>query len=452
MKRIAEEHLLQWFSKKNRQPLIIRGARQVGKSTLVKLFCESQKLQLIEVNLEKTKLLSTRNDSFSIQELLDEIQLKTKKTINNETILFLDEIQESPALLKFLRYFYEERPDLAVIAAGSLLEIALKKNSFSFPVGRVEFYYLGPMSFTEFLWATDNQFLNQKIENLDFSLPVIKEAKAALKNYYYVGGMPRAVKTFVEEKSLVPVREIQSQILQTYVADFPKYNARIQIERIDRVFNSTINHLGKKIIYQKLDPGSQARDTRRIIDLLIDAKVLLPCYHSESNSIPLAGESDDTIFKLYFLDVGLVNAMMRLDLEAIDQEMNTNFNSKGMIAEQFIAQHLAYLGNHSLGPKLYYWLKDKGSQKGEIDFIVQEKNNIYPLEVKAAEAGHLKSLFYFCQAKKKEIGLKVSLDNFSINMKSHIIGEQKVNVKLISIPQYAIEQLFKILQTIAKTK
>ena len=272
MKRIAELHLSHWFTKKTRQPLIIRGARQVGKSTLVRLFCESQKLQLIEINLEKTKLLSVATDDFDIQKVLDEIQLKTKKRIDEKTIIFLDEIQESPQLLKSLRYFYEERPELAVISAGSLLELALKKESISFPVGRVEFYHLGPMTFTEFLWATNNHFLQEKLESLDFSPAVTALAKAQLQNYYYVGGMPKAVKTFVEEKSLVSVRDIQNQILQTYVADFPKYNSRIQVERIDRVFNSTITQLGKKIIYQKIDPGSQARDTRRILDLLIDAR------------------------------------------------------------------------------------------------------------------------------------------------------------------------------------
>jgi predicted AAA+ superfamily ATPase len=441
MKRIAESHLTDWFKKKNRQPLIIRGARQVGKSTLVRLFCESQKLKLLEINLEKTKLISASADEIDIQKILDEIQLKTRKRIDTSTIIFFDEIQESPALLKSLRYFYEERPELAVIAAGSLLELALKKENISFPVGRVEFYHLGPMSFTEFLWATDNNFLHEKLEELDFSQSLVDYAKAQLKNYYYVGGMPRAVKTFVEEKSLVTVREIQTQILQTYIADFPKYNSRIQVDRIERVFNSTITQLGKKIIYQKIDPGSKARDTRRILDLLIDARVLLPCRHSESNSTPLAGEVDESIQKIYFLDVGLVNAMMRLDLEIIDQEMKNNFNTKGMIAEQFVAQHLAYLNNQYRGPELYYWLRDKGSQKGEIDFIIQKDSQIIPIEVKAAEAGHLKSLFYFSKEKKKNIGVKVSLDNYSKKISTHKINNEKIEITLVSVPQYAIELL-----------
>ena len=299
MKRRAEQDLFEWFHRSSRMPLIIRGARQVGKSTLVKLFCESQKLELIEINLEKEKLKSANAESFSIQNILDEIQFKTKKILNSRSVIFLDEIQEQPKLLSSLRYFYEERPDVAVIAAGSLLEIALKSENFSFPVGRIEFYHLGPMTFTEYLWATNNQFLSEKIGNLDFSPGVHESAKEELRKFYYIGGMPKAVKTYVEEKSLISVRRIQDQILQTYIADFPKYNARIQTERIQRVFSSTILQLGKKIIYQRIDPNAQARDTRRIIELLIDARVLLPSYHSDGNSVPLMGESDSSIQKLY---------------------------------------------------------------------------------------------------------------------------------------------------------
>lgn len=169
--------------------------------------------------------------------------------------------------------------------------------------------------------------------------------------------------------------------------------------------------------------------------------MLLTCRHSESNSIPLAGEVDESIQKLYFLDIGLVNAMMRLDLEIIDQEMKNNFNTKGMLAEQFVAQHLAYLNNHSIGPELFYWLRDKGSQKGEIDFIFQNKNQIIPIEVKAAKAGHLKSLFYFSKEKKKKLAIKISLESYREKKSGHIIDDKNIEIKLFSIPQYAIEQL-----------
>jgi uncharacterized protein len=220
MKRQAEQDLLKWFHRKDRSPLIIRGARQVGKSTLVKIFCESNHLDLIEINLEKEKIKSAEAQSFSLQNILDEIQFKTKKVIGPKTVIFLDEIQEQPKLLSALRYFYEERIEIAVIAAGSLLEIALKSENFSFPVGRVEFYHLGPMNFTEFLWATNNELLAQKIANLDFTPGVHEMAREELCKFYYIGGMPKAIKSFVDESSLIPVRRIQEQILQAYAGRF----------------------------------------------------------------------------------------------------------------------------------------------------------------------------------------------------------------------------------------
>jgi predicted AAA+ superfamily ATPase len=444
MRRIAEKYLQNWFNSKTRMPLILRGARQVGKSTLVKIFCESNNLDLIEINLEREKLKSPDSERLSIQNILDEIQFKTRKTLSNKSIVFLDEIQEQPKLLSALRYFYEERLDIAVIAAGSLLEIALKTENFSFPVGRIEFYHLGPMTFTEYLWATNNKLLADKIAKLDFSPGVHELAKEELRKFYYIGGMPNAIKTYVENKSLVSVRKIQEQILQTYIADFPKYNARIQVERIQRVFASVIQQLGKKIIYQRIDANAQARDTRRIIELLIDARVLLPCLHSDGNSLPLLGEADSSIQKLYFLDVGLMNSLMRLDLETIDLEFENNFNTKGVVPEQFVAQHLAYISGNSRPPELFYWLKDKGSQKGEIDFLLQDKNEIIPVEVKATKGGHLKSLFYFVKEKKKTKTIKISLDEFSTEKIQHKIENSVIEATLTNLPLYAVESVLKV--------
>lgn len=441
MERHAEGHLWAWFNKKDRRPLIIRGARQVGKSTLVKLFAQRNKLEILEINLEKTRLASVAQENFDIQALLDEVQLKSKKKISEKTIIFFDEIQESPPLLKFLRYFYEEKPEIAVIAAGSLLEIALKKEDFSFPVGRVEFFHLGPMTFSEFLRATNNDFLLSKIMSKDFSEAFVNEAKQQLKLYYYIGGMPKAVSTYVSENSIKSVRDIQEQILQAYIADFPKYNSRIDVSRVEKVFYSVINQIGKKIIYQKLDEGRNSRDIKKALELLIDARVILKCNHSNANSVPLMGEMDDSIFKIYFLDVGLVNAIMRLDFDNIDHEMKNNFNTKGMIAEQFVAQHLAYLHNETRGPELFYWLRDKGSQKGEIDFLIQRGDQIFPIEVKSSSAGHLKSLFYFVKEKRKKKAVKVSLDDYSIESISHMIDGDKIEVELESLPQFAIETI-----------
>lgn len=435
MKRKALKDLKKWLISSNRKPLILRGARQVGKSTLVSLFAEQESLDLLEVNLEIEKLRSVSKDHFELQSLLDEIQLKKKNKITENTLIFFDEIQESPKLLKLLRYFYEQRPDLKVIAAGSLLEVALHSDNFSFPVGRVEFYHLGPMSFQEYLWATGQDFLDEKLSRFEFSEEVHEAGIEALKNYYYVGGMPAVVKQFVESQSLVEMRELQDQIIQTYQLDFPKYNKRLNVDRISRVFHSLALAAGQKIIYSKLDNESTSRDIKKVVELLCDSKVILPCVHSDGNQVPLKGESDYKIFKTYFLDIGLLNSILRLDLNTIDLEFKNNFNTKGVLAEQFVAQHINYFQGAKLEPFLSYHLKDKGSQKAEVDFLIEDQNKIYPLEVKAASSGHLKSLKYFCESKKSDLCFKLSLEKFSVQ--KNFVGKSR----LISLPLYAVDYL-----------
>jgi len=446
MRRVAEEHLTKWFASRDRKPLILRGARQVGKSTLVRLWCAAQGLELIEFNLEKEKIISLKGETLKLNHVLDEIQLKKNKKINERTLIFFDEIQEQPALLSFLRYFYEERPEIAVISAGSLLEIALKDEDFSFPVGRVEFYHLGPMSFKEFLWANDQSLLVDEIKKLEFGKSVELLAKESFRNFLYVGGMPKAVATFVRERSLVPVREIQEQILQTYMADFPKYNSKIKYDRIQRIFNSCIQQLGKKTIYKRFDSDSQSRDVKRVIELLIDARVLIPCYHSDGNSVPLKGEMDDAIYKLYFIDVGLMNCMLRIDDETIDSEMKNKFNTKGIMAEQFVAQHLNQVSGGSMQPELFYWLRDKGSQKGEIDFLIEKSQNIVPIEVKSVGSGHLKSLFYFSKEKKSKVAIRLSLMPYVVEKIKHMIDGETIYVQLVNLPIFAAQWCLEVLK------
>lgn len=444
MKRLALDHLKKWYQRSSRMPLVLRGARQVGKSTLVRLFAEQEKLDLIEINLERHKIKSADKESLNIQEIIDEIQLRTKKHITHQSLIFIDEIQEQPKLLMALRFFFEDRPDLAIVSAGSLLEIVLRDKNFSFPVGRVEFMHLGPMTFTEFLWATGNQILAEKIKRRDFSESVRSLATEEFRKFLYIGGMPQAVKTYVEEKSLVGVRHIQEQILQTYEADFPKYNDRIQLSRIQRIFLNSVVQLGKKVVYKRFDSESQSRDIRRILELLIDARVILPCLHTEGNSVPLAGESDESVFKIYFLDVGLMNCLLRLDLDFIDSEFKNNFNTKGVMAEQFVAQHLAYLEHPSLQPKLFYWLRDRGVQKSEVDFLIESKQQVIPVEVKATAAGHLKSLFSFINERNKKTAVRLSLAPYSVENISHKIHGKVVSGSLLSLPLWAVESIKEI--------
>jgi len=394
--------------------LIIRGARQVGKSTLVKLFCENESLDIIELNFEIEKLVSINKEEIELQEIIDEIQ-------------------ESPKLLKYLRYFYEKAPQLKVIAAGSLLEIALKTEDFSFPVGRVEFYHLGPMTFQEFLWATGDELLEDKISKLELSDAVHTAALKALRAYFYVGGMPEVIKKYVETNSIVDVRELQSQLLQSYQADFPKYNKRINSSRIERVFASLAYTVGEKIIYSKVDNDSTSRDTKRVVELLIDARVVLPCYHTSGNSSPLRGEIDERIFKTYYLDIGLLGAMLNIDYNTIDMEFSNNFNFKGKLAEQFVAQHLAYVNGPTNTPSIFYYLRDKSAQRAEVDFLIEMNTAVLPIEVKASKSGHLKSLQLFCKDKQTKTAIKTSLNAYE---KIEKFGDGRTT--LYSLPLYAM--------------
>lgn len=441
MKRLALSNLKTWFNDHNSKPLIIRGARQVGKSTLVRLFSEDVGLDLIELNLEIEKLSSVEDHNFDLNKLLDEIQLKKGKIINEKTLIFFDEIQESPKLLKLLRYFYEMRPDLKVVAAGSLLEIALRSENFSFPVGRVQFLYLGPMSFREFLWATGNEILDERLSEFKFSGPIHEKGLELLRYYLYVGGMPEAVKEYSVSKSIVKVREIQSQLIQAYAADFPKYNRRIDSDRIGRVFLGLSQMVGEKIVYTKLDPSSSSREIKRVVELLTDSRVIIKCVHSSANSSPLLGEVNDKIFKTYFIDVGLLGASLNLNIDAIDKIFKEN-NIKGKMAEQFVAQHLNYCRGITASPELIYHLKDQGVQKAEVDFVIDIDGQIIPIEVKSSSKGHLKSLKYFSTSKDSILSVKTSLAEYSKE-----VGFTKDSY-LVNIPLYAIEYLNKNIQKI----
>ncbi|MBF0312798.1 MAG: ATP-binding protein [Oligoflexia bacterium] len=442
MKRQAESDLKVWFQKKDRTPLIIRGARQVGKTTLVRQFCKNESLDLLEINLEYSPLKS----ELKMEAILDEIELLTKKKIGERSILFLDEIQESPSLIKFLRYFYELRPDIAVIAAGSLLEIVINEGEYSFPVGRVSFYYLGPMTFIEFLLAVKEEQLAEKLMNGDPPSEAVHQlCLGYLKKFFYLGGMPKVIATYLAQGSMEPVREVQEQIIQTYMADFPKYKKRVDVRRMGRIFNSAALSIGKKINYQALDRESSSRDIKRIFELFIDARIVLAAIHTEASGTPLLATQDDSIFKYFFLDIGLLNCIHRLDYNNLQDEFKNNFVTKGFLAEQFVAQHLLFFDGHTFTPKLNYWLRDKGTQKGEIDFVLEHKSTIWPIEVKAESGGKLKSLFYFSAEKKIPHGIKFSLAPWAQKKITHKIYGVQVEVALLELPLYLVEVLRKYL-------
>jgi predicted AAA+ superfamily ATPase len=448
MDRSLQVDLYKWYHKKDRKPLILRGARQVGKSTLVKLFAAKNNLDLITINFEKMKLLSIDNSIFKIEDVISECQVLSQKEIKPNTLIFFDEIQEQPKLIQFLRYFYEEAPELAVVSAGSLLELRLKQEEISFPIGRVEFMFMGPMTFSEFLIANNQSLLLEEIQKIN---PDTKNKKnihilalEQLKKYFFVGGMPKAVAAYTKNKDPIEVREIQDEIILAYKNDFPKYNRRIDVERISRVFIKSAHHIGQKIKYQELDENSNSRDIRRIVELLIDAHILTPCYHSNGTHFPLASQIDFRIYKPYFLDIGLLNAIQQLAWHNLIEEFDRSFHKKGEIAEQFVAQHLCFYKGSKKDPELFYWLNDKNNQKGEIDFLIENNQTVFPVEIKSSANGTLKSLFYFSYLTKWKKGIRLSTQEPSIADISHLIDGKNVVVNLTNIPLYQIEFLSQL--------
>lgn len=447
MKRHASQDLEKWLKAKKRKPIVLRGARQVGKSTLIRNFAQENNLTLFEINLEKIKLHTTQTDGIDLQKLIQEIEFIKEERISNKTLLFFDEIQEDPKLLMALRYFYEERPDIPVIAAGSLLEFALNAKDFSMPVGRIEYFYLGPMSFTEFLLAMGKTLLLDALTQLPQPVPEIAHTQLLnlFREYLFVGGMPEAVATYIESKNALEVRRVHHSILSTYQDDFGKYSTKAHMGRLRQIFNFVPGHLGQKIKYSTIDAHEKSRDLKHAIELLIQARILIPCYHTNATALPLAALKDESVYKLYFLDVGLVNTLQNASWEQLVLQKINSEVIKGAIAEQFTAQHLYYLNSTQMPPELFYWLRDKKNQNAEVDFIINIGEEIIPVEVKASSNEHIKSMVIFAALKKIKWGIKISqveLQTKNIDQKSSIDSSK---FKLINVPFYAIERLAQLL-------
>lgn len=455
MVRKASQFLAEWHRRKNRKPLILRGARQVGKSTLVRLFAKEHQLDLVEVNLERQKIAGFNSESIDIDKTLQEIEYITRKTLTKKSLIFIDEIQSQPQAIRALRYFYEDRPDLAVIAAGSLLEFVLSSHQFSMPVGRIEYLHLGPMSFEEYLLALGNDKLVKDLRKKPIETAQIAFDKLSghLREYYYIGGMPEAIKVFIEEKSFLPVEEVHRSIVETYIDDFPKYASSSESINLGNLLKSLPRHLGKKIKYSELLPEIRHTAIKKALQLLEQAKIVTKCVHSNASGIPLVAQIDDSVFKLYFLDVGLLNHLLGLSAKDILSISQEKLLSEGVMAEQFIAQHLQYLTPRDSAEPLFYWLKDKKKDAAEVDFLIQRSREMIPMEVKAGKSGTLKSLSYFMMEKKLRRAIRFDLrvrDAGEIDKKINTSlfdgkTQRKSVYTLSNYPLFVVEYLDQIL-------
>lgn len=411
MKRNAIKELYEWKENNGRKPLVILGARQVGKTWLMKEFGKEAYKKCAYVNFEDNDdLRGMFEHDFDIQRIIANLQWTTGVTIDEDTLIILDEIQEAPRGITALKYFQEKAPQYHVIAAGSLLGIAMHKND-SFPVGKVDFMHLYPLSFYEFLNAIGEKKMVDLLQAKDWTMLTMVRAKfeERLRQYYFVGGMPAAVLAFVNDGDLNKVRAIQKSIIEAYERDFSKHAPAIEVPRIRMVWHSIPSQLSKenrKFIYGMIKEGARAKDFELAIEWLKDAGLIYKVNRCKKAQLPLAAYEDFSAFKMFLSDIGLMGAMSNIPVQSL---LNGNMlfsDFKGALTEQFVLQQMKT--NQTLS--IYYWSAD--NSRGEIDFLVQQEEKVIPIEVKAEENLQAKSLRMFVERNPGLKGCRFSMSPY----------------------------------------
>ena len=429
MYRIAIEKLYKWKNSKRRKPLIIEGARQVGKTWLMKEFGKQAYADTVYINFDSnSRMADLFSADLDTDRLIMGLELYAGRKINPEnTLLIFDEVQEVPRALASLKYFYENAPQYHIVCAGSLLGIALHQGT-SFPVGKVDFLKLYPLSFSEFLMATGNERFAELLKNQDYEMIAsFKQTYIdALKHYYFVGGMPEAVQSFAESKDFNEVRAIQKRILAAYEQDFSKHAPNEIVPKIRMLWNSIPSQLArenKKFIYGLVREGGRAREYETAIMWLSDCGLVHKVSRVNAAGIPLKAYEDLKAFKLFIVDVGLLGCMTGLRQRTLLDGDDLFVEFKGALTEQYVCQQLKTI--EDLG--VYYYTNDRGSC--EIDFVVDTGEQIVPIEVKAETNLRAKSLKTYRERFEPELSVRTSMADY------------KKEDWLLNLPLYAIENI-----------
>lgn len=427
MIRFAMEQLTKWKGKKRRKPLIIRGARQVGKTWLMKEFGRTAYAQTVYINFDNNERMKTLfSGSFSVERIVTGLELYAGHKIDaDNTLLIFDEVQEVPQALSSLKYFNEDAPQYQIVCAGSLLGVALHPGT-SFPVGKVEFLDLYPLSFFEFMAAMGKEQFVELLQKGDFEMATTfkQDYTDLLKHYYYVGGMPEVVQAFADNKDFNEAREIQQRILAAYEQDFSKHAPNEVVPRIRMLWNSIPAQLAKenkKFIYGLVKEGSRAKEYELAMLWLTDCGLVHKVHRVNAPSLPLKAYEDLKAFKLFLVDVGLLSCMvgLRQDVLLDGNELFKEF--KGALTEQYVLQQLKTLH----GVSTYYWTADRGS--AEVDFVIDTGNDVIPVEVKAEENLQAKSLKVYREKFAPKVSVRVSM------------AEHKREDWLVNLPLWAVE-------------
>lgn len=452
--RLIDDHLKEWASSSSHKPLLLRGARQVGKSSAVKNLGK-QFETFVEINFEKQRTYKQLfKDNLNIEQIVTQLSALTgKRIIAKKTLLFFDEIQECPDAIMALRFFREDMPDLHVIAAGSLLEFALMDLP-TFGVGRIHSMFMYPMTFDEFLIANgENQLLElrNKADN-ENPLPeaIYQKLIQLFRTFILVGGMPEVVAKWVETHNYLACQELQDDIVVAYEDDFAKYKKRVDPILLRQTLRSAAVQSTNKFVYSRIGEGIKTAEAKTAVELLILAGILIPITRTSANGLPLGGDSDVSFRKILILDSGLMLRLLNMatgDISELTSQILTenvaNLVNKGPMAELIAGLELLHYLTPNIKHELYYWVKMSRNSQAEVDYITNYKTKVLPIEVKAGVQGGMKSLWAFMKEKKLSIAVRCSLENFSVL--NYEYNSDNTTRKVQICPLYAISQLSRLL-------
>lgn len=417
LERNIDKELLRWMDDEERKPLLVRGARQVGKSSSIRKLGESFD-SFLEINFEEFRRVhSLFEGDLTPQVLCENLSIMfDTEIVPGKTLLFFDEIQACIPAISSLRFFYEKMPGLHVIAAGSLLEFALAEIP-SFGVGRVRSIYMYPLSFDEFLKGLGQEKLFNLKSKANTQNPLVTalhdKLLDLLKKFLVIGGMPEAVHKYVTNSDIKECQKVLDDLISSFRADFAKYKDKIPSLRIREVFESVVHQAGGKFVFTKASQNLNTLQIKEALELLIMAGLVIPVTHTSANGIPLGAEVNLKKRKMLLLDTGLFQRLMKLDISELLFSNEFRLINKGGIAEQFIGLEIMKNSSCYQQTELFYWHREALNSNAEIDYLIQKQNEIIPIEVKSGTKGSMNSMFLFLEEKKAKFGCRLSLENFA---------------------------------------
>jgi predicted AAA+ superfamily ATPase len=451
MNRLAFAYLMEWKQREKRKPLVLRGARQVGKSYLVEAFAKREFAASLTVNADRDRAFLRGIVQEPPARMVQLLELEYgQRIIPGTTLLFFDEIQAVPEFLARLRYFYEEIPDLHVIAAGSLLDFVLEEHSFSMPVGRIEYLHLGPMTFGEFLDATGNERWSVFLNAFGCKETMPDTAHQTLlrlfRTYLALGGMPEAVETYARTYSLLEADRVKESILGTLRDDFAKYGQRVNHERLLKMFSRLPVMVGQRFKFANVSREDSARDLGRSLHLLELARLVYRVRQSSCSGLPVGAGAREDAFKVLFLDCGLLLHACGLRAADVEREPDLMLVNGGAAVEQVVGQHLLYARPPWEQPELFYWAREKPTSAAEVDYVIVRGGGIVPVEVKAGKTGRLRSLWQFVAEKEARLALRFNADKPSLlEVMDTMHDNTRISYRLLSLPLYLIDHANRLI-------